>query len=120
MQGAVVKNKTDSTKKQLVNTKKFSFQQKQMDIERVKKLIQPTPDFPKKGILFQDIFPIFQDPLATEVQQEILKTDSGDTHCASSTLQCRASGCDCGIGLERVSSRPLDCISIGGWICACA
>ncbi|KAI9096524.1 adenine phosphoribosyltransferase [Phlyctochytrium arcticum] len=36
------------------------------DIERIKSLLRAIPDFPKKGILFQDIFPIFQDPLAVE------------------------------------------------------
>ncbi|KND02464.1 adenine phosphoribosyltransferase [Spizellomyces punctatus DAOM BR117] len=36
------------------------------DIARIKSLLRAIPDFPKKGILFQDIFPIFQDPLAVE------------------------------------------------------
>ncbi|CAG8436489.1 3844_t:CDS:10 [Diversispora eburnea] len=36
------------------------------DIERVKSLIRTVPDFPVKGILFKDIFPIFQDPTAVE------------------------------------------------------
>ena len=32
------------------------------DIERIKKAIAAFPDFPKEGILFRDIFPLFQDP----------------------------------------------------------
>ncbi|KAI8823358.1 adenine phosphoribosyltransferase [Fimicolochytrium jonesii] len=36
------------------------------DIAHIKSLLKAIPDFPKKGILFQDIFPIFQDPLAVE------------------------------------------------------
>lgn len=34
-------------------------------LARVKSLIRPVQDFPKKGILFQDIFPVFQDFQAT-------------------------------------------------------
>ncbi|CAH1757876.1 13221_t:CDS:2 [Entrophospora sp. SA101] len=37
------------------------------DLERVRKLIKAVPDFPEKGILFQDIFPIFKDPKAFEI-----------------------------------------------------
>lgn len=37
-----------------------------MDIEYLKSKLVAIPDFPKPGILFQDIFPIFQDPKATE------------------------------------------------------
>ncbi|KAL1922002.1 uncharacterized protein VTP21DRAFT_10644 [Calcarisporiella thermophila] len=37
-----------------------------LDIQRIKSLLRAIPDFPKKGILFQDIFPIFQDHLAVE------------------------------------------------------
>ncbi|EGF79935.1 hypothetical protein BATDEDRAFT_25461 [Batrachochytrium dendrobatidis JAM81] len=36
------------------------------DITHLKAMIRSTPDFPKEGILFQDIFPIFEDPKATE------------------------------------------------------
>eukprot|EP01135_Chromosphaera_perkinsii_P003095 Nk52_evm3s235 gene=Nk52_evmTU3s235 len=32
------------------------------DLERIRALIQAHPDFPKKGILFQDIFPVFRHP----------------------------------------------------------
>jgi adenine phosphoribosyltransferase len=35
-------------------------------LDKVKQLLRPVPDFPKKGILFQDIFPIFQNPKATK------------------------------------------------------
>ena len=35
-------------------------------LDQVKALLRPVPDFPKKGILFQDIFPIFQNPQATK------------------------------------------------------
>ncbi|KAJ3184046.1 adenine phosphoribosyltransferase [Gaertneriomyces sp. JEL0708] len=34
------------------------------DIQRIKSLLRAVKDFPKEGILFQDIFPIFQDPQA--------------------------------------------------------
>jgi adenine phosphoribosyltransferase len=37
-----------------------------MDIDFLKKKLVAIPDFPRKGIMFQDIFPIFQDPIATE------------------------------------------------------
>ncbi|KAI9490253.1 adenine phosphoribosyltransferase [Zychaea mexicana] len=36
------------------------------DIERLKNLLGTHPDFPKKGIVFKDLFPIFQDPTAVE------------------------------------------------------
>ncbi|CAG8493900.1 12713_t:CDS:2 [Ambispora gerdemannii] len=36
------------------------------DIERIRGLIRANPDFPKPGINFQDIFPVFQDPTAVE------------------------------------------------------
>ncbi|KJE96834.1 adenine phosphoribosyltransferase [Capsaspora owczarzaki ATCC 30864] len=36
------------------------------ELDRVKSLITAHPDFPLPGILFRDIFPIFQDPVATE------------------------------------------------------
>ncbi|KAI3639927.1 hypothetical protein MIR68_002055 [Amoeboaphelidium protococcarum] len=38
----------------------------QYSLERVKSLIKAYPDFPKQGILFQDIFPIFQDHQAVQ------------------------------------------------------
>ncbi|KAL2919042.1 adenine phosphoribosyltransferase [Polyrhizophydium stewartii] len=37
-----------------------------LTLAEIKNKIRPTADFPKKGILFQDIFPIFEDPKATE------------------------------------------------------
>ncbi|KAL1928382.1 hypothetical protein VTP01DRAFT_2738 [Rhizomucor pusillus] len=36
------------------------------DIERIKNLLGTHPDFPKKGIVFKDLFPVFQDPTAVE------------------------------------------------------
>ncbi|KXN69733.1 adenine phosphoribosyltransferase [Conidiobolus coronatus NRRL 28638] len=36
------------------------------DIERLKEKITAIPDFPQPGIIFRDIFPIFQDPIAVE------------------------------------------------------
>ncbi|KAI8865456.1 adenine phosphoribosyltransferase [Ramicandelaber brevisporus] len=36
------------------------------ELDRVKELIRVIPDFPVKGIQFQDIVPIFSDPLAVE------------------------------------------------------
>ncbi|KAI9354491.1 adenine phosphoribosyltransferase [Pilaira anomala] len=36
------------------------------DIERLKSLLGTHEDFPQKGIVFKDMFPIFQDPTAVE------------------------------------------------------
>lgn len=36
------------------------------DIERIKTLLGTHEDFPKKGIVFKDMFPVFQDPTAVE------------------------------------------------------
>ncbi|KAI8337073.1 adenine phosphoribosyltransferase [Chlamydoabsidia padenii] len=36
------------------------------DIERIKQLLGTHEDFPKKGIVFKDMFPVFQDPTAVE------------------------------------------------------
>ncbi|MCK6528323.1 adenine phosphoribosyltransferase [Myxococcota bacterium] len=41
-------------------------------MERVKSLIRDVPDFPKPGILFKDITPIFQDPKVFGVVQDAL------------------------------------------------
>ncbi|KAF8939161.1 adenine phosphoribosyltransferase [Dissophora ornata] len=38
-----------------------------MDLKRINSLIREIPDFPKPGILFKDIFPLFQDPIAVEM-----------------------------------------------------
>lgn len=38
-----------------------------MDLKRINSLIRDIPDFPKPGILFKDIFPLFQDPIAVEM-----------------------------------------------------
>src|SRR5690554_124597 len=38
-----------------------------MDLQRINALIREVPDFPKPGILFKDIFPLFQDPIAVEM-----------------------------------------------------
>ncbi|KAJ3368322.1 adenine phosphoribosyltransferase [Kappamyces sp. JEL0680] len=45
-----------------------------MTLESIKSLLRPVPDFPKKGILFQDIFPVFQNPDATKELVDILST----------------------------------------------
>eukprot|EP01137_Pigoraptor_chileana_P006542 Opistho-2@51029 len=37
------------------------------DLKRVEALITTHPDFPLPGILFRDIFPVFRDPVATEL-----------------------------------------------------
>ncbi|CAG8550388.1 phosphoribosyltransferase-like protein [Gigaspora rosea] len=37
------------------------------DIEHLRSLIRAIPDFPQEGILFYDIFPVFQDPKAIEM-----------------------------------------------------
>ena len=36
------------------------------DMDLIKSLITLIPDFPSKGIMFRDIFPVFRDPMATE------------------------------------------------------
>ncbi|KAF7724744.1 adenine phosphoribosyltransferase [Apophysomyces ossiformis] len=36
------------------------------DIERIKRLLGTHNDFPKQGIVFKDMFPVFQDPTAVE------------------------------------------------------
>lgn len=36
------------------------------DLSHIRKLLRAVPDFPKEGILFQDIFPIFEDPACTK------------------------------------------------------
>ncbi|EPB85729.1 adenine phosphoribosyltransferase [Mucor circinelloides 1006PhL] len=36
------------------------------DIERIKSLLGTHEDFPQKGIVFKDMFPVFQDPTAVE------------------------------------------------------
>ncbi|KAF9429782.1 adenine phosphoribosyltransferase [Entomortierella beljakovae] len=38
-----------------------------MDLKRINALIREIPDFPKPGIMFKDIFPLFQDPIAVEM-----------------------------------------------------
>ncbi|THH33785.1 hypothetical protein EUX98_g429 [Antrodiella citrinella] len=37
-----------------------------MDVEFIKKHLVPHPDFPKKGIVFLDIFPLLRNPIAVE------------------------------------------------------
>eukprot|EP01083_Nonionella_stella_P156522 507007_1 len=37
------------------------------DVEYIKSKLGSHPDFPKKGITFFDVFPIFRDPAATEM-----------------------------------------------------
>ncbi|KAH8106188.1 adenine phosphoribosyltransferase [Cristinia sonorae] len=37
-----------------------------MDVEYIKSHLVPHPDFPKKGIVFLDIFPLLRNPLAFE------------------------------------------------------
>ncbi|KAI0269282.1 adenine phosphoribosyltransferase [Gloeopeniophorella convolvens] len=36
------------------------------DVEYIKSLLKPYPDFPKKGVNFLDIFPLFRNPVAVE------------------------------------------------------
>ncbi|CAG8498455.1 10677_t:CDS:2 [Paraglomus occultum] len=36
------------------------------DVEKIKSFVKAIPDFPKEGIIFRDIFPIFRDPSAVE------------------------------------------------------
>ncbi|KAG8907217.1 adenine phosphoribosyltransferase [Tulasnella sp. 403] len=36
------------------------------DVELIRSLLTPHPDFPKKGIVFLDLFPILRNPLAFE------------------------------------------------------
>ncbi|KAJ9072047.1 adenine phosphoribosyltransferase [Entomophthora muscae] len=37
------------------------------DIDYIKSKVSTVPDFPKKGIIFRDMFPVFRDPLAVEM-----------------------------------------------------
>ena len=46
----------------------------EQELARIKSLLRAVPDFPKPGILFQDIFPIFQDPLATKYLVDLITT----------------------------------------------
>lgn len=39
-------------------------QRQQEDIKLIGSLLKPVPDFPKPGIMFQDIFPILKQPRA--------------------------------------------------------
>lgn len=42
--------------------------------ERVRAALRAFPDFPKPGILFQDIFPLFSDPqLVQDVTDELVR-----------------------------------------------
>ena len=40
--------------------------------ERVKRLIRDIPDFPKPGIVFKDITPVFQDPTGLTASLELM------------------------------------------------
>ena len=40
--------------------------EQKMDLKKLKDLVTEHIDFPKKGILFYDVLPIFRDPLAFE------------------------------------------------------
>ncbi|RKP26157.1 adenine phosphoribosyltransferase [Syncephalis pseudoplumigaleata] len=42
-------------------------QQREKEVATIKELLRAFPDFPQKGIVFQDIFPIFQDPAAVKL-----------------------------------------------------
>ncbi len=42
------------------------------DIELIRHKIRDIPDFPKKGIIFKDITPVLQDPLALELTSKLL------------------------------------------------
>ena len=42
------------------------------DLETVKAAIDEYPDFPKKGILFQDVFGIFRKPEAHKALQNLM------------------------------------------------
>ncbi|OZJ05690.1 hypothetical protein BZG36_01418 [Bifiguratus adelaidae] len=43
-----------------------SMSTKAKDIKRIERLLGTHQDFPKKGIVFKDLFPVFQDPVAVE------------------------------------------------------
>ncbi|CAK9297556.1 unnamed protein product [Gordionus sp. m RMFG-2023] len=42
-------------------------------LDEIRKLIKPYSDFPKKGVLFRDIFPVFQNPNALHDMIEIIE-----------------------------------------------
>ena len=44
----------------------------QQQLAKIKTLLRAIPDFPKPGIIFQDIFPVFQDPQATKFLVELI------------------------------------------------
>ncbi|KAJ3227878.1 adenine phosphoribosyltransferase [Clydaea vesicula] len=63
----------------------------QKDIELIKSKIKIIPDFPQKGIMFQDIFPVFKDPLAVEALV---------THITSHILSTQLKKVDAIVGLD--------------------
>ncbi|XP_070574481.1 adenine phosphoribosyltransferase-like isoform X1 [Ptychodera flava] len=52
------------------------------DLEKIKQIIKSFPDFPKPGIMFRDIFPVFRNPKALEALVDYLvdaiKTKAGE------------------------------------------
>ncbi|ORX80334.1 adenine phosphoribosyltransferase [Anaeromyces robustus] len=50
------------------------------DIELVKSCLRVIPDFPIKGIMFQDIFPIFQNPKAVNAMVNHFVNHIKETH----------------------------------------
>ncbi|KAG4089113.1 adenine phosphoribosyltransferase [Neocallimastix lanati (nom. inval.)] len=61
------------------------------DIELVKSCLRVIPDFPIKGIMFQDIFPIFENPEAVEAMIN---------HFVNHIKQTHPEGVDAIVGLD--------------------
>ncbi|ORX41924.1 adenine phosphoribosyltransferase [Piromyces finnis] len=61
------------------------------DIELVKSCLRVIPDFPIKGIMFQDIFPIFQNPEAVEAMV---------SHFVNHIKETNPNGVDAIVGLD--------------------
>ncbi|KAK9719415.1 adenine phosphoribosyltransferase [Basidiobolus ranarum] len=61
------------------------------DVEKVRRLFRLCPNFPLKGIPFQDVFPVFRDPVAVEIMI---------THFAQHVLSTHKEKIDVVVGLD--------------------
>lgn len=52
----------------------------QLNIDHIQNLIKAYPDFPKEGILFRDITPVFRDIQSLHLLGEFFYEKFGDTH----------------------------------------
>ena len=72
----------------------------------IKKLITDYPDFPKKGIVFKDIFPILQNP---EVFEDVIKNMSNSTlmNKADAIIAIDSRGFIFGSAISMLISKPM-------------